>query len=229
MTDELNTLDILEMIKKAIKLQKKSHKGTRGIIAAACRLVAAENPELDAEYLERLYRRHASGVKHLGGNVNYKGLEVAGTPFVTMEMPVEMDYLENIYQMRRMLYEAAGATITMRRALNAVLKSANIDRPEIERLNGVAAGLRAQIIQLFPYGLCPFCKGMQGVQEFCIPCGQLGWVNKEVFESADSVLKETNGYVFFNGIVEDAHVVAEWTVGGSETIHVVPLKENHES
>lgn len=67
--------------------------------------------------------------------------------------------------------------------------------PEIaEHLSQV----RSEVSSLVPYGLCPYCKGLQSLRAQCSACGGQGWVTKLEYSDAPDELKQP-GKVMING------------------------------
>ena len=99
----------------------------------------------------------------------------------TLGMPENAAWLKQVAEIQYELTRAHDYTLKGLRALER-LASAKLPFPE-QRLQQLRATL-AECVRMqelaWPFSLCPYCKGIAGVQEGCAACLTMGWIPKSL-------------------------------------------------
>lgn len=135
----------------------------------------AKEAGVDAKLLRREWRKRADRAEA----EEEKPIEVK---LQDIGMPLDDGFKEKVGQIQRRAMAARDFAVKVKAMLHsmAVLPVPNIHRRKAEEL---AAELTGLCERLFPAALCPYCKGVAGVQETCALCHMQGWIPQAVIET----------------------------------------------
>lgn len=128
----------------------------------------AKEAGVDAKLLRREWRKRADRAEA----EEEKPIEVK---LQDIGMPLDEGFKEKVGQIQRRAMNARDFAEKAKAILHsmALLPVPNVHRRRAEEL---AAELMELCSRLFPAALCPYCKGVAGIQEGCALCHMQGWV-----------------------------------------------------
>lgn len=134
----------------------------------------AREAGVDAKLLRREWRKRADKAE----TEETKPIEVK---LHDIGMPLEAEFKEKIGQIQRRAMSARDFAVKAKSILHsmAFLPVPNVHRKRAEDL---ANELIELCDKLFPAALCPYCKGVAGIQESCVPCHYQGWIPQALIE-----------------------------------------------
>lgn len=122
----------------------------------------------------------------------------------TFGLPLKEEFQAEVIIIRKYLEEARTRIITAQGSLTK-LHGSNVKVPEgpLERIRGMLKEVVQKMAAIYPQSMCPWCKGVEDVQEHCNACLGTGWVSKETALRAPSeLLDHTNLAISVNGTIE---------------------------
>jgi ParB-like chromosome segregation protein Spo0J len=129
--------------------------------------------------------------------------ETAREPSILlMGMEVEEGFVRQTNRIRDLLERAHRQLISAQAILTRITTESLTFPPiELQRLHEAAHELAVQLRRSQPASLCPYCKGLPGVQERCAGCNRTGWIPKhktehvppELWQEGDRALVARDG------------------------------------
>lgn len=157
-------------------------KTARGLARAR---VAAELGIKPDSVRRREYRIQNAAIKrrHNARVAEEREAKKAMPEVTTIGMEVEEEFARTTNELRRMLTQAAALAIKVELILSDIKnKGLPFNAGRMSRLYDDAHRLAADLKLSMPVSLCPYCKGLPGVQESCGGCLQTGWIDGSKFE-----------------------------------------------
>lgn len=182
---ELSSLDIINRITKQLKNlgEPVYHVGdihNEKVFLKACYAVMDEIEDfpLTERDMFRLWRLHGK-IKRVRRPMN--GVDFVITPFNTLDMPVTKEYLDEIETIRQCLYGMLLSLHQMRMFIYSLDLCSNANHDAVHALRKDVNEYFAYLKSTAPYGICPYCKGIDWYQQQCEMCYKTGWVNYDTF------------------------------------------------
>jgi ParB-like chromosome segregation protein Spo0J len=131
---------------------------------------------VDQKLLARAYRRHSQEEPEKPREVEVKLHDIG--------MPLEEPFKKQIGSIQ---YRVAMARdlVAKTKAHLAALRTMPMPNRVRRNAEELAAQLEVLLGNMFPASLCPYCKGVAGVQESCALCEMQGWICQAKIESVD--------------------------------------------
>lgn len=149
--------------------------GKRGRIKGAKRkareVVASKLGVQEASLRRRIERRRKRGEPPPPP----KEKKDAPPPIKCIGMEVDRSFLSHAASIQRAVASAAD-TIARATAALAPLEELPFPSPVLQTLRGKLRTLRVEVLGWRPTSLCPYCKGLGGVQDDCAACQTKGWL-----------------------------------------------------
>jgi hypothetical protein len=177
------------------------------------------NERKQQEVLQKIYQKHlevekkTTPPKTKGKRHTKKGRAIAetvkqtGTSLSTVKRavkalePVEIEnfgmeldeaFLADIIIIRNYLDSARNKVRAAQTSLTQLHESStNIPEGPLKRVREHLREAWQKLSAIYPESLCPWCKGVEGVQEKCLACQYAGWMAKEAAQRAPAELLDT--------------------------------------
>lgn len=133
-------------------------------------------------------------------------LRQLAAPVKTLGFELDQAYIAGVSAVQVLMREA-GARLRQAQASLTQLRNGELGYPEarLDRLREALKSLTAEIAAAVPTSLCPFCKGLPGVQEDCQACMGAGWITAgQMAGVPPELLREDEPMVMVQGVMHYA-------------------------
>ncbi len=124
---------------------------------------------LDERSLLRAYRRRA------GVDDQTEPVMPAGPMILDLGMPLSRDFLDKVCAVQGAVTAALDGVTRVKRAMQ---KLDALPYPKHAIVLADLDELSERLRKYWPFSLCPYCKGLSGVQEGCAACSMQGWLGE---------------------------------------------------
>lgn len=123
---------------------------------------------LDERSLMRAHRRRNQGLEP-------EPVLPAEPSILDLGMPLSRDFLDKVCAVQGAVTAALDGVTRVRRAMQ---KLDALPYPKHAIVLADLDELSERLRKYWPFSLCPYCKGLSGIQEGCAACSMQGWIGK---------------------------------------------------
>ncbi len=135
---------------------------------------------LDARSLMRAHRRRTQG------DPDFSEPVLPAEPIILdLGMPLTREFLAQVNEVQAAITNALDG---IERARRAMRKLEGLPYPKHALALADLDELSERLRKYWPYSVCPYCKGLSGIQEGCAACAMQGWLGKGQIESVPDKL-----------------------------------------
>lgn len=163
--EDLNQIQVEEMEKKPWLRPSRARGAARRKLA-----------EVQGKRPENVGVNEARAKKRL----KRKKPEPTDPPVRELGMELDAEWMKQAREARDLVMKAANCATQALRELGK-LKNSELPypSPKLQRLMGDVADMGAKLRGAVPYSLCPYCKGLDPLQESCTACAHSGLITKD--------------------------------------------------
>lgn len=113
-------------------------------------------------------------------------------------MPLQRDFLDKVCAVQGAVTAALDGVTRVRRAMQ---KLDALPYPKHAIVLADLDELTERLRKYWPFSLCPYCKGLSGIQEGCAACSMQGWIGKGQIDGVpDKLWDKVDRVVMVNGV-----------------------------